>query len=182
MAGDRHAAALLIRQTEKLVAQIVFKMMGNHPDRKDLTQDIYMKAFRYLPSFRFQCKLSTWVAQISYTTCLDHLQKYRPELTEISADEELPVGKMASVESSARALDAVELLSIKERAEILDRLSETLPPVYRMLVTLFHKEELSIEEITEITGLPTGTVKNYLFRARKMLKEQLLHQYKKEDL
>lgn len=182
MDGDRHAATLLIRHTEKLVAQIVFKMTGNHPDRKDLIQDIYLKTFRYLPRFRFQCKLSTWVAQISYTTCLDHLKKYRPELIAIPADDESLPGNISTAKISREALDAGELLSVKERSEILERLNAALPPVYRTLITLFHKEELSIEEITDITGLPTGTVKSYLFRARKVLKERLLYQYSKEDI
>lgn len=176
MEGDRHAAAALIRSTEKLVAQIVFKMVGNHPDRRDLAQDIYLKTFRYLSRFRFQCKLSTWVAQISYTTCLDHLEKYRPELTAIPTDAEL------LSEFSRETPDASHAISVRERSEILERLSAALPPVYRTLITLFHKEELSIEEITAITGLPAGTVKNYLFRARKMLKELLLNQYSREDL
>lgn len=179
MEGDRHAAALLIHRTEKLVAQIVFKMLGNHPDRKDLTQDIYLKTFRYLPRFRFQSKLSTWVAQISYTTCLDHLKKYSPEQVVLPADEELLADPIATREVSK---DASQLLAIKERAEILERLTADLPPVYQTLVTLFHKEELSIEEIMDITGLPSGTVKNSLFRARKVLKERLLNQYSKEDL
>jgi len=182
MDGDRHAATLLVRRTEKLVAQIVFKMLGNHPDRKDLTQDIYLKTFRYLPRFRFQCKLSTWVAQISYTTCLDHLQKYRPELITISAGEELLLSNTCAQEIAGDIPDASQLLSIKERSEILEELSTRLPPVYRTLITLFHKEELSVEEIRDITGLPVGTVKNYLFRARKVLKESLLNHYSKEDL
>lgn len=182
MEGDRHAATLLIRGTEKLVANIVFKMINHYSDRKDLIQDIYLKIFRYLPKFRFQSKLSTWVAHISYTTCLDHLQKYRPELTDIPDDDKLLLREVAWQEISKDALDASQLLSIKERSEILEKLSATLPPIYRTLITLFHKEELSIDEIMNITRLPAGTVKNYLFRARKVLKERLLDYYSKEHL
>lgn len=174
MEGDRHAATVLVSNTEKLVANIVFKMISNPSDRKDLVQDIYLKVFRYLPKFRFQSKLSTWVAQISYTTCLDHLEKYKPELMEMPGDDHTRGEEISK--------DASQLLSIKERAEILERLSAALPPVYRTLITLFHKEELSIDEIMNITGLPAGTVKNYLFRARKVLKEQLLNYYSKEQL
>lgn len=182
MEGDRHAATLLIRGTEKLVANIVFKMINNYADRKDLMQDIYLKIFRYLPKFRFQSKLSTWVAHISYTTCLDHLQKYRPELISIPDDDKLLSHEVGWQEISKDVLDASQLLSVKERSEILEKLSATLPPVYRTLITLFHKEELSIDEIMNITELPAGTVKNYLFRARKVLKERLLDYYSKEHL
>lgn len=176
MEGDRHAATLLIRGTEKLVAGIVFKMISNPSDRKDLIQDIYLKIFRYLPKFRFESKLSTWVAHISYTTCVDHLEKYKPEPIDLPDDDFREVTWQEGIR------DASQLLSIKERSEILEKFSAALPPVYRTLISLFHKEELSIEEIMAITGLPAGTVKNYLFRARKILKEKLLDHYSKEHL
>lgn len=182
MEGDRHAAALLISGTEKLVAHIVFKMINSQSDRKDLMQDIYLKTFRYLPKFRFQCKLSTWVAEISYTTCFDYLKKYRPELVDIPADDDISCEDIPGQTISKHTLDASQQLSVKERSEILEKLSFSLPPVYRTLITLFHKEEFSIEEIMKVTGLPAGTVKSYLFRARKMLKERLLDHYSKEDL
>ncbi len=169
LSGDRYAASLLIRDTEKLVTHIVFKMITDPSDRKDLMQDIYLKTFRYLPRFRFQCKLSTWVAQISYTTCFDHLKNKR-ELIDLPVEDEGYIP------------DAGQQLAIKEKSEILESISATLPPVYRTLITLFHKEELSIDEIINITGLPAGTIKSYLFRARKMLKERLLDYYSKEDL
>jgi RNA polymerase sigma factor (sigma-70 family) len=178
MDGDRHAATLLIRHTEKLVTHIVYKMISDPAVRKDLVQDVYLKTFRYLPRFRFQCKLSTWVAEIGYTTCYDYLKKYRPALTEIPGDDDA----LPEQQVNRAALDSSQQLSAKERSEILERLSSTLPPVYRTLITLFHKDELSIEEIMKITGLPAGTVKNYLFRARKLLKERLLDHYSKEDL
>ncbi|MGK6352241.1 RNA polymerase sigma factor [Parapedobacter sp. DT-150] len=182
MDGDRDAASLLIRHTDKLVAQIVYKMVGNHPERKDLIQDVYLKTFKNLPRFRFQCKLSTWVAQISYNTCLDHLQKSRPQPARLPLDQDEQESNQAAVETSQDSLDASQLLSHKQRVEILEATSASLPPIYHTLITLFHKQELSIEEISEITELPAGTIKNYLFRARKVLKERLLNQYKKEDL
>ena len=73
-------------------------------------------------------------------------------------------------------------ISKKELTFILKSEIENLPPVYKTLITLYHNEELSYEEIKEITGLPEGTLKSYLFRARKTLKENLLAKYKKEDL
>jgi RNA polymerase sigma-70 factor (ECF subfamily) len=181
MEGDRHAATLLIQSTEKLVAHIVFKLITEPSARKDLTQDIYLKTFRYLPKFRFQCKLSTWVGQISYTTCIDHLRR-RKELVTLAPGNEATDEDISWQEINPETLDVSQRLSRKERAEILEKLTLTLPPVYRTLITLFHKEELSIDEIMDITGLPVGTVKNYLFRARKMLKERLLNYYSKEDL
>ncbi len=70
----------------------------------------------------------------------------------------------------------------KDLSVILKTEIEKLSPVYKMMITLYHKEELSYDEIGQITGMPSGTVKSYLFRARKTLKDSLLLNFKKEDL
>jgi RNA polymerase sigma-70 factor (ECF subfamily) len=70
----------------------------------------------------------------------------------------------------------------RDRSALLTDAIDRLPPVYRTLITLFHREEMSYEEIIEITGMREGTIKNYLFRARKKLKEGLLLNYRKEDI
>jgi len=182
MEGDRHAATSLIRGTEKLVAQIVFKMLRHPADRKDLFQDIYLKTFKSLPRFRFQCKLSTWVAQISYSSCLDFLQKMKPGLLGDLGNEIPEEERFAQAQWIDRPNNPDQVLTNKERAAILGEACAKLPEVYNTLVTLFHKEALSLEEISAITDLPVGTIKSYLFRARKMLKDQLLKRYSKEEL
>ena len=73
--GDHAAFARIIKNTEALVAAIVYKMIPNQEDRKDIAQDVYLKAFHKLAGFKFQCKLSTWMGQIAYNTCLSWLEK-----------------------------------------------------------------------------------------------------------
>ena len=73
--GDVNAFGIIIKNTERLVGQIVFKMISDYEDRKDVAQDIYVKAYKGLSSFKIQSKLSTWIAQISYNTCLNYLEK-----------------------------------------------------------------------------------------------------------
>ncbi|MRG48584.1 sigma-70 family RNA polymerase sigma factor [Chitinophaga sp. SYP-B3965] len=165
LSGDTQAFGAIIKNTEKLVAQIVCKMIPNVEDRKDLAQDIYLKVYKQLPGFRYQAKLSTWIAQISYNTCMDHLRKKKLLLP----GEIVPEGSEVFVFS-------------KDVSSILNTAIDQLSPVYKTLITLYHQEELSYEEIGQITGLPDGTVKNYLFRARKALREYLTFHYKKEDL
>lgn len=177
--GNQQALGQIVRQTEGLVAQIVFKMIPAPGDRQDLVQDVYLKAFRNLAGFRFNSKLSTWVAQITYNTCLHYLDKkklvFLPTVTE---QEEEPANRQH------QPVNEVEkILSARELTSILDAAVKMLsPPIYQTLVTLYHQEEMSYAEIAEITSLPEGTVKSYLFRARKALKEQLLLRYKKEEL
>jgi RNA polymerase sigma-70 factor (ECF subfamily) len=185
LARDRHAFGKIIKNTEALVAMIVFKMIANSGDRKDLVQDIYLKAFHGLPSFRFKSKLSTWIGQIAYHTCLHYLEKKKLLLLdqmsnkEESTEQTLEQLSNRNLNSSGNEVET--RLIRKELNNILEKEIDKLPPVYRTLLSLY-REELSNEEMVQITGLPEGTIKSYLFRARKTLKENILTNYKKEDL
>ncbi len=75
LSGDTNAFGTIIKKTERLVAQIVFKMINNPEERKDIAQDIYLKAFKNLSGFKFEAKLSTWIARIAYNSCLNYLEK-----------------------------------------------------------------------------------------------------------
>lgn len=173
LGGDTPAFAIIIKNTESLVAQIVYRMINNPVDRKDLAQDIYLKVFNNLPGFKFQSKLSTWIAQVAYHACFDYLRKRKLILPDDMTEEETEGGR---IEETIFSLEQKELVSILQKG------IEQLPPVYQTLITLYHKEEMSYTEITQITGLPEGTVKSYLFRARKTLKENLVLKYQKEDI
>lgn len=184
--GDHHAFTVLIHNTERLVAQIVFKMIVNSEDRRDIAQDVYLKVYKNIPRFKFKSKLSTWVAQIAYNTCLNYLEKKKLILPENNKPEnEGDQSTLAYLADQSVDLNAIETLKNifnSERSEVLRLAVKKLPAVYHTLITLFHYEELSYEEIAQITGLPDGTIKNYLFRARKLLKDEILLNYKKEDL
>jgi RNA polymerase sigma factor (sigma-70 family) len=182
--GDTRAFGIIIKNTENLVAQIVFKMISTAEDRKDLAQDIYMKAFHNLAGFKFQSKLSTWIAQIAYNSCLSWIEKKKLVLPgNLHDDEEMFGTTEARVYNNISAgIHSENQLSQKELSGILHKEIERLPAIYQTLITLFHHESMSYEELCQITGLPEGTVKSSLFRARKMLKENLLSKYQKEAL
>lgn len=173
--GDRGAFATIIKNTEALVTTIVFKMIQDNRDREDLVQDIFLKAYHNLPGFRHEAKLSTWIGQIAYHTCLHHIEKKRP--IPVEAHEETISKDQASFSNSTG-----QWLYRKDLAGILKTETAKLPPLYQTLLTLFHLEEMSVDEIKQITGLPEGTIKSYLYRARIQLKERLLSNYEKEDL
>jgi RNA polymerase sigma-70 factor (ECF subfamily) len=175
LSGNTSAFATIINNTEYLVAQIVCKMICNTEDRKDLAQEIYLKVYKNLKGFRFQSRLSTWIAQIAYNACFDQLRKKQLVHGELTNDDEKE-GNRGYVEETTFLIEQKELVSI------LNKGIQQLPAVYQTLITLYHKEEMSYAEITEITGLPEGTVKSYLFRARKTLKETLALNYQKEDI
>lgn len=185
LTGDNHAFGKIIKNTEGLVAMIVFKMVANSADRKDLVQDIYLKAFDKLSGFQFKSKLSTWIGQIAYHTCLHFLEKKKLLLLDqVGSREESHGQSLEQINNRSVSLfsnEAETILIKKELKGILEVEIDRLPPVYKTLLTLY-QEDLSNEEMVQITGLPEGTIKSYLFRARKTLKENILARYKKEDL
>jgi len=176
--GDTQAFATIIRRTEGLVAHVVCKLVSHPEDRKDIAQDVYLKVFKNLSTFRFQSKLSTWIAQIAYNTCLSFLEKKAILVyPDLHSREDGP-GEAAFMDAD----DASSPLFRKERTALLNKAVEQLPPVYQLLLSLYHHEEISYQEISAITRLPEGTVKSYLFRARKMLRAALIHHFKNDVL
>ena len=184
--GEIHVFATIIKNTEGLVAQIVFKLITNAEDRKDIAQDIYLKAFKSLSGFKYQSKLSTWIGKIAYNTCFNFLDKKQLVLLDNTFPEnekhESALEFMTNKFIGSTNNNTETSLIRTERLEIVQSAIEILPPLFKTLITLYHYEELSYDEITEITSLPVGTVKSYLFRARKSLKDTILLKYKEEEI
>lgn len=164
--GDLHAFKLLVKQHEKLVRHMVNRLISNPAEAEDVCQEVFIKVYRYLGNFKFQSKLSTWVARIAYSTAINQLRKEggKRSLTDDISDYE---------HHHATAETPESLLHKKDTAAFVQQEIAKLPVNYRTVLTLYHLNEFSYQEIEEITGLPEGTVKSYLFRARKLLKERL---------
>ena len=173
LGGDLQAFSGIVAMTEGLVAQIVYQLIAQEEDRRDVAQDVYLKVYQHLKGFRFQSRLSTWVGQIAYNTCISWLEKKK--LVLVMDPDTADHGPAVEEETDGFVLR-------KELAGILQTEIGKLPPLYQTLVGLYHQEEISYVEMAEITSLPVGTVKSYLFRARKILKDSLLSKYKKEAL
>ena len=120
--------------------------------------------FRKFICFNFQSKLSTWIATIAYRTALNYVRK-EDKYQAAPLEDAIPV---PSPEQSA-----LEVLEKKGAYQLVHEQIAQLPVHYRTILTLYHLEEMSLQEIQEVTEMPLGTVKNYLFRARKLLKEKL---------
>lgn len=183
--GDRDAFINLIERYERLVQHVVFRMVKDDRDREELCQDVFMKVYRYLDSFRFESKLSTWIARIARNTCLNHLEKkdlllYADHAPSPDSEEPDMREAMARVPSTDEGPGGTT-----EEREVRDFIHdeiEQLPEHYRTALTLYHLEGMSVKEISEVMDNPTGTVKSHLYRARKKLKDRLLATYSEEEL
>jgi RNA polymerase sigma factor (sigma-70 family) len=162
--GDLKAFTALVKQYQKLVFHVVQRVASRPEDVEDISQEVFVKVYKRLDTFNFESKLATWIARIAYLTAIDYLRKYRPN----------PAPSEPVVEPVYFTQETPEQVLIQQDATLyVQTLVDGLPESYRIVVTLYHLEEFSYSEIEQITGLPAGTVKNYLFRARKLLKERL---------
>ena len=181
--GNSDAFKTIIVNTQGLVIQIIYKMIKNQEDRDDLAQEVFLKAYNKLGSFRFNSKLSTWIGTITYHTCLNFLEKKKILILNIVDEDGSESWDLIDNKVLGHSNSEVEsYLFRKDKHQIIASEIENLPPLYKTLITLYHNQELSYKEIGEITSLPEGTLKNYLYRARKQLKNNLLRKYKREDL
>ncbi len=174
ISGDRQAFRLLIKQNERLVGHMIARLIDRPEDREELCQDVFLKVYEKLGEFTFQSKLSTWIATIAYRHGINHLRKKKIEIRELPEEddrEQFISTENVEEDFSDRQLDAMVMSLIDQ-----------LPPQYKAILTLYHVQEMSYPEIVEITGLPEGTVKNYLFRARQLLKEKVKKYLGKEEV
>ena len=163
--GDMRAFELLVKQYEKLVFYVTFRLVKEQQAAEDICQEVFIKIYNSLVRFNFQSKLSTWIARIAYLTAINYTRKYYREKSFEYPDD---------LENYHFTNDTPEhLLTKKDTANYVELLILQLPERYRTVLTLYHLNEFSGPEIEQITGMPEGTVKNYIFRARKLLKEKL---------
>ncbi|MDY8137059.1 RNA polymerase sigma factor [Aquimarina sp. 2201CG5-10] len=181
--GNSNAFKTIILNTQGLVIQIIYKMVRSSEDREDLAQEVYLKVFNNLAGFKFNSKLSTWIGTITYNTCLNFLEKKKIPILNVidkEGNESWDIIDSTIIDNASNQTESY--IFKKESSQVLAQEIEKLPPLYKTIITLYHNEELSYKEIGKITNLPEGTLKSYLYRARKQLKENLLLNYKREDL
>jgi RNA polymerase sigma factor (sigma-70 family) len=164
--GDIQAFRILIRQNERLVLHMIGRLVKNTEERDELCQDVFLKVHEKLGEFSFQSKLSTWIATIAYRNAVNHLRKRRMLFTELPDEDSMT---RLFVEPD----NPESIASEKDMDEFVFRLIDGLPPQYKLILNMYHMEDLSYQEISQITGMPDGTVKNYLFRARNLLKDKV---------
>lgn len=161
----------LVSRHQNLVWHMVFRMVRHPDDARELCQDVFLRVHQRLGQFRFESALSTWIGRIAFSVATRHLQKRRLPLVDPSEDDDDNGDSLVN-----RIGDDFDLESACADAELMAEMNKALdglPAIQRTLITLYHLDELSISEISAITELPEGTVKNYLFRARARLRQRL---------
>jgi RNA polymerase sigma-70 factor, ECF subfamily len=177
VAHDERAFNELVERYQTRVYHLVYRMLGRQDEAEDMTQEVFVQVFKAIGQFRGECKLSTWVYRVTSNLCKNRL-KYlsrrhdgaQDELEAVAERAPLSQGKGVTFGDVARPDHMVEGYQVES---IVQRCLAEIEPEFREVLVLRDIEDLSYEEIAEITGVADGTVKSRIHRARAALKAKV---------
>ena len=172
--GNVSSYAVLVERYQNYVFTIVLRYVRSREDAEEVAQDIFVKAYRSLADFRGASKFSTWLYTITTTSCITFLRKKKLEMQ--SLDNEKVFARAENIDSGASA-NGVEQ---KSKIEMVHRAMKMLSAEDAQVLMLFYKGEQSLEEIAQILGKETNTVKVQLHRARARLKDKMQQHFPAE--
>ncbi len=175
-AGSRTAFDALVRQYEHQVLRLALHLTGSEQDAEDIYQEAFLKAYRYLGNFRFECSFYTWIYRIVTNLCLDQLRRRktrREDSTVITDHRGDEMDLMASISDDRSFSNPERELNRKVLGERIREALETLTPRERTVFELKHYQGLRLRTIGEMLNTTEETAKNTLFRATKKLRSKL---------
>lgn len=173
LGGSQRAYRELVHRFERPVFNLVARMVRDRTLAEDLTQDAFVKAFGRLDSYQpAQGKFSNWLFKIAHNTSLDHLRRGTVATVPLESQDDTG-GGLHAVVADPRQTSPLDAAVAGGLAEALEAALDRLRPEYREVIVLRAQEGLAYDEIAEVTGLPLGTVKTYIHRARKEMAAML---------
>jgi RNA polymerase sigma-70 factor (ECF subfamily) len=166
--GGKDGFEELVRRYQRPITGYVFRMLGDYESSLDVTQEVFIKVYNSLHKYSAEYKFSTWLYRIAHNAAVDHFR--RNSVTPLSIETENADGTY-ELQIESRGASPEQDHEQREWRNEIDEVVKRLPPAYRDLILLRHARDLSYDEIADVTGLPLGTVKNRLFRAREMMRE-----------
>lgn len=176
--GSEFAYRELLRRYQRPVFSLIYRMVRDRELAEDLTQDTFIKILNAIGRYDPKYKFSSWIFKIANNATIDHLRK--KELVTLSLDGSPQATTQERIEATGLQIGGIgesplEELEARELGSQIERAIAMLRPEYRSCIILRHVEGRPYEEIAEILDLPLGTVKTYIHRARRELKDALSH-------
>lgn len=168
--NDEKAYAEILERYREPVYYMLLKMVNKPVDAEDLTIEAFGKAFKKLDQYTPTHAFSTWLYKIATNNCIDFIRKKRAKT--LSIDEEFGESGY-KIELPAKTLSPEEKAIKDQKIELMRRVVKFLKPRYKTLIELRYFKEYSYDEISKEVGIPLGTVKAQLFRAKELLFEML---------
>jgi RNA polymerase sigma-70 factor (ECF subfamily) len=173
--GDQTAFHELVGRYKKKIYYLAYDITGDHQEAEDISQEVFMKMYRSLKTFRKDAKMSSWLYQITVNTSIDSLRKKSSKPAR-SIDEFDPSFIQAELPAGGSGAYALNPVLTTESAQIQEHISQALKKISARERTVFvmrHYNDLKLHEIAEILNITIGTVKSLLFRAIKKLRKEL---------
>ena len=164
LAGRQSAYAMLVKRYEQYVFTLALRFVKKREEAHEVAQDSFLRAFRYLADFRGECKFTTWLYKIVYSTSLNHLRKNNPDIVSLDDDQKPVRLKDEGTPDSSLALERLD------RSASLQKAIAMLSSDDAAIITLFYLYEQSLDEICQVMGLTMTNAKTKLCRARQRLK------------
>jgi len=183
--GGSHAAfSQLVRAHDEAVLRLAFRITGSRNDAQDIYQDVFLKVYRKMDRFRFECSFSTWIARIVANTCFDHLRKRRNrrEMSAITVDAEGEEKDLLNLIRDHRQAHNPEREFLRNELgrSILCAL-QRLTPRERIVFDLKHFQGMKLKAVSEILNTSEGSVKTSLLRATRKLRILLAKHTRRQD-
>ncbi len=166
--GDQSAFAFLLNKYRNPLYFHILRMVHYRDMVEDLLQEVFVKAFDNIHTYNSQYAFSTWLYRIATNHTIDHLRKKKLRTYSIDEPVQTRDGEMR-IEVADEDATADDTILLHQRRNIINEAVEQLPPRYKEVIQLRHMEDKSYQEIADLLGLPLGTVKAHIFRAREML-------------
>lgn len=167
--GDEKGFELLLKKYRNAVFSICYRMVRNTTDAEDLAQDVFIRTFSVLDRYNPAYPFSSWLYRITSNLCIDFIRKNRAGMVSLDQPVRGEEGDMPR-QLPSKAVGPDRQAESREMMDALEDAIATLPEHYRIIVILRHQEQLSYEEISDNLGIPLGTVKARIHRARNMIK------------
>lgn len=158
----------LVRRYQRPITGYVFRMIGDYDSALDVAQEVFIKVYNSLARYSPEYKFSTWLYRIAHNAAVDHMRRNSVATQSLEAEN---ADGSYQIQLESRAASPEQDRERTEWRNEIDAVVRCLPTPYRDLIMLRHGRDLSYDEIAEVTGLPLGTVKNRLFRAREMMRD-----------
>ena len=172
--GNQQAYALLVNKYQEYVFTLVLRIVKNREDAEEVSQDVFIKAYKNLNSFRGDSKFSTWLYTIVNNTGISFLRKRKLEI--YSLDNEAVFERADNIDSGVRA----NVIEQKSKQAMVNEAIALLSPEDALAITLFYKAEQSLEEMAKAMGIETNAAKVRLHRARTRLKSKMENHFSQE--
>ena len=164
--GDMESFEQLVSRYQQRIFAFTFRMVMSEEEARDLAQETFIQVYRALPAFRGEARFATWLYRIAANKCLDYLRRRKN-------NQSVPFDTLASEPGNYRAYNPEHLYLQEEKIRRVRAIIMGLPDRYRVVLVLFHYENLTYQQIADALELPVKTVATRLYRAKLLLKERI---------